>query len=159
YSDAETYARQAMEKLPEGTTGWYAALGHVAMAGGHQGKREQLASLLEQMRRVAPGGRAALTWLQTTPSPGVENAQPAATGPQTMPSPGAPNARPAHIVAACRLSVQLVRAGSPEDARQIVEAATEGEGSPLAMAEPFVRAWLAVAKGELALHGGDPMKY
>lgn len=121
-ANAETFALQAMLKLPEGTTGWYAALGHVAMAGGHQGRHVHFDSLLDQLRHRP-----------------VKD-------------------RPAQMVASCRLAVQLVRAGLPELARELATAAAERAIIP-STSEPFVRAWLAVARGELAVHEGDPMKY
>jgi serine/threonine protein kinase len=122
YLHAETYAQKAMEKLPPGTTGWYAALGHVAMAGGAQGHTAHFDFLLDEIQKRD-----------------VKD-------------------RPAQIVGACRLAVQLVRAGSADHARELIESSVERAG-PNATAEPFVRAWLAVARGELAVHEGDPMKY
>ena len=120
YSAAEAYAAEAMQRLPQGTTGFYAALGHVAMAGGHQGKNDRLEALDELLR-------------------------------------GRPDAAdPGHGIAACRLAVQLVRAGSPEPARRLIEMSVSALGATM---EPFVRAWIAVARGELALHEGDPMRY
>jgi eukaryotic-like serine/threonine-protein kinase len=123
YADAENNAAEAMKKLQEGTTGWYAALGHVVMAAGHQGRSERFRALTDK-----------LCGLTVT-------------------------VRPAHTVAACRLSVQLVRVGSLEDARKLFDEALDGESASHAPVEPFVRAWLAVAQGELSLHEGDPMKY
>lgn len=121
YFDAETYALQAMQKLPPGTTGWYAALGHVVMAAGHRGRTDQIDQLSDQVARA--------------PSKGT----------------------PAFIVATCRIAVQLVRTGSPDRARRILEASDRVTSTP--SPEPFVRAWRAVAGAELAVHDGDPMTY
>lgn len=40
---------EAMEHLSRGSTGWYAALGHLAMAYGYQGKNDLLIALAEEM--------------------------------------------------------------------------------------------------------------
>jgi serine/threonine protein kinase len=64
----------------------------------------------------------------------------------------------AHLVAACRLVVSLVRVGSA-DAAQDVLARTLRRAAKLAASEPFARAWLAVARAALAAHSGDPMLY
>lgn len=122
HAAAEAFALKAMLKLPEGTTGWYAALGHVAMSSGALSRNVHFGGLLDQLRHRPVRDR------------------------------------PAHMVAACRLAVQLVRAGFPDDARALVEGASERVITQSA-AEPFVRAWLAVARGEIAVHEGDPMKY
>lgn len=119
--DAELFAQEAMERSPIGTTGWYAALGHIAMAAGQRGSTEHLESLGQQLLRVVPNDGAAA------------------------------------VVAACRLAVQMVRSGFPERARQLLDA--HERTSATLSSEPFVRAWVAVARGELAAHEGDPMRY
>lgn len=122
YVDAETEATAAMTSLERGTTGWYAALGHVAMAGGHRGHGERLAALAEDLGRAGAADH------------------------------------PGRVVAACRLAVQLVRTGAADRARELLAALDEG-GAARAAGETFVRAWLAAARAEVAVHDGDPMRY
>ncbi|MBK8255082.1 MAG: serine/threonine protein kinase [Polyangiaceae bacterium] len=122
YVDSESQAAQAMESFEPGTTGWFAALGHVAMAAGHRGNGDRLAPL-------AP-------LLLDSPQP----------------------EHPARTVAACRLLVQLARTGSVERARRILQSVEESMDSR-SKNEPFVRAWMAVARAELAIFDGDAMRY
>ena len=63
-----------------------------------------------------------------------------------------------HVIAACRLAVSLVRAGSPEDAVSTLARARQ-RAEPHTEEEPMVRAWIFVAIAELAMHGGDPAGY
>jgi serine/threonine protein kinase len=63
-----------------------------------------------------------------------------------------------HVIAACRLSVSLVRAGDVERAARVLASARE-RAEPHTEDEPMVRAWIFVAIAELAMHGGDPAGY
>ncbi|APR79897.1 Putative serine/threonine-protein kinase pknB [Minicystis rosea] len=64
----------------------------------------------------------------------------------------------AHVVAACRLAVSLVRAGDVERATQSL-ASARGRAEAGTEEEPMVRAWIFVAIAELSMHGGDPAGY
>jgi len=66
----------------------------------------------------------------------------------------APRASAAQVIAACRLSVAMVRAGSLTRARQFVRVARERMDRNAA-AEPAVHAWLDVSFAERAAFVGD----
>jgi serine/threonine protein kinase/tetratricopeptide (TPR) repeat protein len=121
YETADMLAGAAMEELEPATTGWYAALGHVAMASGHRGHGARLGALAAELARARGD-------------------------------------HPGRVIAACRLIVQLVRTGAPDRARELSSSLDES-GAGRTAGEPFVRAWIAVARAELAVHDGDPMRY
>ncbi|MCC6525432.1 MAG: protein kinase [Polyangiaceae bacterium] len=124
YADTETYAVAATRHLARGSTGWYAALGHVAIARGYQGHADELGQVVDELRA-----------LETT---GTVSA--------------------AHVIAACRLAVFLVRAGSPDVAEDVVANAHRLVDRQ-EVAQPVVHAWLDVALAEFAVHEGDPTTY
>jgi tetratricopeptide (TPR) repeat protein len=63
-----------------------------------------------------------------------------------------------HVIAACRLSVSLVRAGLVDRASRAL-ATARAAAEPHTEDEPMVRAWIFVAAAEFAMHGGDPAGY
>jgi serine/threonine protein kinase/tetratricopeptide (TPR) repeat protein len=64
----------------------------------------------------------------------------------------------AHVVAACRLAISLVRAGLVEQAERTL-AGARAQAARETEEEPMVRAWIYVAIAEFAMHGGDPAAY
>ncbi len=63
-----------------------------------------------------------------------------------------------HVIAACRLSVSLVRAGLVDRASRAL-ASARAAAEPGTEDEPMVRAWIFVAAAEFAIHAGDPAGY
>ncbi len=63
-----------------------------------------------------------------------------------------------HLIATCRLSVSLVRAGLVERAARAL-ASARAAAEPHTEDEPMVQAWILVATAELATYGGDPAGY
>ena len=124
YQEAERCSAEALALLTRGTTGWYAALGHLAVVAGYLGKGEGLPKLAESLAKLER------------------------TGPVS----------PAHVVAACRLAVSLVRAGSTEAASSCL-ATARASAEKGAEHQPVVRAWVEVARAELTVHAGDPAGY
>lgn len=124
HADAERAAAEAAQIFPREGPAWYTAIGHVALAAGHLGKRRVLGQIAADLARIEATDRVP----------------------------------PAHMIAACRLVLSLIRVGSPDVAQEAFHGALR-RAERLAAAEPFARAWLAVARAELAAHGGDPMMY
>ncbi len=122
--DAERSAVEAVGFFRRGSLAWYTALGHLALARGHLGRRNELVDIALELGSIEAAG------LVTD----------------------------AHLVAACRLVVSLVRVGSPDVAQEVWDRVLE-RAPKHAAAGPFARAWLAVARAELAVHNGDPMMY
>ncbi|MFO0589985.1 MAG: serine/threonine-protein kinase [Polyangiaceae bacterium] len=60
YPRSESYARHAMASLRPGTSGWCSALGHVAIAGGQQGRVDHLANLEAMLLPLSANGSAYL---------------------------------------------------------------------------------------------------
>jgi tetratricopeptide (TPR) repeat protein len=124
YAMSERYALEAMRSFPRGSTPWYAAAGHLAIASGSQGKREHLTVIAKELRAIEANGRV--------------------TG--------------SHMITAFRLVVFLIRMGMASEAQQAFESALR-RPAKYARAEPMVRASLAVARAEVAVSEGDPMRY
>lgn len=118
YEASEQAALATLSILPDGAVGWYAALGHLALARARLGRFEQRDAALPELSR--PGGRASS----------------------------------AHVIAACRMAVALVRAGDLARARALVRAARE-RSEPSASSDPAVNAWLDVALAERSAFVGD----
>lgn len=57
HPDAERCAVAAMNDLPRGGTGWYAAAGHLAMAYGYQGKNQDLLRVVAETEAQMSGDR------------------------------------------------------------------------------------------------------
>jgi eukaryotic-like serine/threonine-protein kinase len=64
----------------------------------------------------------------------------------------------AHVIAASRLAVSLVRAGLVDRAAQTLSSA-RAAAEPGTEDEPRVRAWIFVAVAELTMYAGDPTSY
>ncbi len=64
----------------------------------------------------------------------------------------------AHLVSACRLAIFVIRAGVPQLGRKLARDA-HGRVARQGTVGPFLRAWLATARAELALFEGDPAAY
>jgi eukaryotic-like serine/threonine-protein kinase len=56
FSEAEIWARQAMDYLPRGSAGWYMAFGHLTAVCGSLGKNEELGGLLAELDQRASAG-------------------------------------------------------------------------------------------------------
>ena len=56
YADSERCAIEAAAELPQGTNGWYAALGHLAIVGGSLGKNDQFPSIIAELSRIESKG-------------------------------------------------------------------------------------------------------
>jgi serine/threonine protein kinase len=56
YADSERCALEAAAALPQGTNGWYAALGHLAIVGGSLGKNDQFPSIIAELSRIEAKG-------------------------------------------------------------------------------------------------------
>lgn len=124
HADAERSAVEAVSFFRRGGLAWYTALGHLALARGHLGRRNELVDIAQDLSAIEAAG------LVTQ----------------------------GHLVAACRLVVSLVRVGSPDVAQKALNGVLS-RASKHALTGPFARAWLSVARAELAAHNGDPMMY
>ena len=56
YADSERCALEASATLPQGSNGWYAALGHLAIVGGSLGKNDQFPSMIAELSRIESRG-------------------------------------------------------------------------------------------------------
>jgi len=56
YPDAERCALEAYAALPQGSTGWYAALGHLAIVGGSLGKNDHFLSMIAELSSMEEKG-------------------------------------------------------------------------------------------------------
>jgi serine/threonine protein kinase len=56
YADSERCALEASATLPQGSNGWYAALGHLAIVGGSLGKNDQFPSMIAELSRMESKG-------------------------------------------------------------------------------------------------------
>jgi serine/threonine protein kinase len=56
YHGAERCAREAAQKLPHGSTGWYAAVGHVVIAEGYRGKSTSFVRILQDLAALKASG-------------------------------------------------------------------------------------------------------
>ncbi|MEP7127038.1 MAG: serine/threonine-protein kinase, partial [Byssovorax sp.] len=56
YADSERCALEAAAALPQGTNGWYAALGHLAIVGGSLGKNDQFPWIIAELSRIEAQG-------------------------------------------------------------------------------------------------------
>jgi tetratricopeptide (TPR) repeat protein len=56
YADSERCALEALETLPHGRPGWYAALGHLAIIGGYLGKNEHFSGILAELAGLEAEG-------------------------------------------------------------------------------------------------------
>jgi serine/threonine-protein kinase len=126
---------------------------------GHYAESERCAlEALETLPRASPGWYVALGHLAIIAGYLGKNEHLGAILAQLADLEARGEVPPAHVVAACRLVVSMVRAGDVERAvaclaraRARAESGTEEE--------PMVRAWIFVAIAELAMHGGDPAGY
>jgi eukaryotic-like serine/threonine-protein kinase len=57
YADSERCALEAVEGLPPASTGWYAALGHLAIVGGYLGKNEHFPMMIAELARLEAKGQ------------------------------------------------------------------------------------------------------
>ncbi|MDI1450574.1 serine/threonine-protein kinase [Polyangium sp. 6x1] len=64
----------------------------------------------------------------------------------------------AHLVSACRLAIFVLRAGVPQLGRKLARDAHSRVARAGAVG-PFLRAWLAAARAEIAIFEGDPAAY
>nr|WP_275939251.1 serine/threonine-protein kinase [Polyangium spumosum] len=64
----------------------------------------------------------------------------------------------AHLVSASRLAIFVVRAGVPQLGRKLARDA-HGRVARAGAVGPFLRAWLAAARAEIAIFEGDPAAY
>ncbi|MDC3960048.1 serine/threonine-protein kinase [Polyangium jinanense] len=64
----------------------------------------------------------------------------------------------AHLVSACRLAIFVIRAGVPPLGRKLARDAHSRVARAGAVG-PFLRAWLAAARAEIAIFEGDPAAY
>ncbi len=65
YADSERCALEACSALPQGSTGWYAALGHLAIVGGSLGKNEHFPSILAELSRIEAEGSVSASHVVT----------------------------------------------------------------------------------------------
>jgi serine/threonine protein kinase len=56
YADSERCALEASAALPQGTNGWYAALGHLAIVGGSLGKNDHFPAMIAELSRIESRG-------------------------------------------------------------------------------------------------------
>ena len=56
YPDAERCALEAYAALPQGSTGWYAALGHLAIVGGSLGKNDHFLAMIAELASMEAKG-------------------------------------------------------------------------------------------------------
>ena len=56
YADSEHAAIEATETLPRRSPGWYTALGHLAILGGHLGKNERFPTILAELADIEAQG-------------------------------------------------------------------------------------------------------
>ncbi|MDI1436451.1 serine/threonine-protein kinase [Polyangium sorediatum] len=64
----------------------------------------------------------------------------------------------AHLVSACRLAIFVIRAGVPQLGRKLARDA-HSRVARAGVVGPFLRAWLAAARAEIAIFEGDPAAY
>ncbi len=65
YADSERCALEASAALPQGSTGWYAALGHLAIVGGSLGKNDHFPSIIAELSRVESKGAVSASHVVT----------------------------------------------------------------------------------------------
>jgi len=126
---------------------------------GHYADSERCAlSAMEALTRASPGWYVALGHLAIIAGYLGKNEHLATIHAELAALEAAGEVPPAHIVAACRLAISLVRAGDVERATQaLAHARAKAEAG--SEEEPMVRAWIFVTIAELAMHGGDPAGY
>jgi serine/threonine protein kinase len=65
YADSERCALEACAALPQGSTGWYAALGHLAIVGGSLGKNDHFPSIITELSRIEAQGQVSASHVVT----------------------------------------------------------------------------------------------
>ena len=65
YADSERCALEAAASLPQGTNGWYAALGHLAIVGGSLGKNDQFPWITAELSRIEAKGQVSSSHVVT----------------------------------------------------------------------------------------------
>jgi eukaryotic-like serine/threonine-protein kinase len=65
YADSERCALEASAALPQGSTGWYAALGHLAIVGGSLGKNDHFPSIIAELSRAESKGAVSASHVVT----------------------------------------------------------------------------------------------